>query len=515
LLAQEGQRYAQRQALRFDLAEARAADPPDPALVADLEAKLAEAEAAYQEVQEVIAARGAELAALVPGRGQDYILSASQVQELLDGETTVISYFVLEDKTLAFLITRDSFDTIPLEVSQEDLSQKITIFRDFAEKESEHPNSAITLYGWLIEPLKPHLTTSQLAIIPHSDLHYLPFAALTDGQRYLIDDYILTTLPSASALPFIQGNTGRALADPLILGNPTTGDFDATVFLATGCDNLPPLNFAEKEAETIAGLYGVKPLTDTIATESAVRENVAKAGILHLAAHGCFNPIAPLSSLIALAPDQDHDGWLTVGEVYGLDLSSADLVVLSACQTNLGELSAGDELVGLTRAFIFTGTPTVVASLWSVDDFTTTLLMEHFYTHMQAGMGKAEALRQAQVWLRDLIVAELRDNYSELIEGTEYEYLLKLEATERPFANPYYWAGFVLSGDGGEVGDIQPVVTEEVDETATQSSPVTAEETPPPSESGAEEKQNGGGCLGLILPSALVIGAFWRRMRRT
>jgi CHAT domain-containing protein len=124
-----------------------------------------------------------------------------------------------------------------------------------------------------------------------------------------------------------------------------------------------------------------------------------------------------------------------VHEVYGLDLRNADLVVLSACETQLGELGpegepvgvgAGDEVVGLTRAFFFAGTPSVIASLWSVDDRSTGMLMEQFYKHLQGGMGKAVALRQAQLGVR-----------------AEYP-------------SPYYWAGFVLSGDGGAVGDIKP-----------------------------------------------------------
>jgi hypothetical protein len=117
---------------------------------------------------------------------------------------------------------------------------------------------------------------------------------------------------------------------------------------------------------------------------------------------------------------------LEVHEVYSLDLSQTDLVVLSACQTQISEfdterqvVSAGDELVGLTRSFFFAGTPTVVASLWSVDSEATTLLMERFYTHLQAGMGKAEALQQAQL------------------------------ETMAEYPAPYFWAAFVLSGDGG------------------------------------------------------------------
>jgi hypothetical protein len=104
-------------------------------------------------------------------------------------------------------------------------------------------------------------------------------------------------------------------------------------------------------------------------------------------------------------------------------------VVLSACETQVGTLSIGDDVVGLTRAFFFAGTPSVIASLWPVDDQSTSLLMERFYTHLRAGMGKAAALRQAQI--------EVKERYP----------------------NPYYWSAFVLSGDGGEVGDIQPTVT--------------------------------------------------------
>jgi CHAT domain-containing protein len=345
----------------------------------------------------------------------------------------------------------------------------------------------------LVAPLTEYLpsassgqgTTPHLAIVPHDVLHYLPFAALTDGQRYLMDDYVLTTLPSASVLPFIQENTGRALADPLVLGNPVTGDFDATASFATERDGLGSLPFAEKEAEAVAALYGVEPLLGQDAAEGAVRERGAGAGILHLAAHGHYNPVAPLSSLIALAPDDEYDGWLTVGEVYGLDLSSADLVVLSACQTNLGELSEGDELVGLTRAFIFAGTPSVVASLWSVEDEATALLMERFYTHLRDGMGKAEALRQAQLEVRE----------------------------EHP--NPYYWAGFVLSGDPGEMSGYKPPGQETAPPLPpAEATTVPAEEAAKAKETPAPAKGGGGPCPAGALILALGVGVAFITNRR-
>lgn len=111
---------------------------------------------------------------------------------------------------------------------------------------------------------------------------------------------------------------------------------------------------------------------------------------------------------------------MEVHDIYTLDLTkTTNLVVLSACQTQLGELSKGDEIVGLNRAFLYAGTPSVLATLWSVNDKVTGLLMEHFYTHLRSRMAVAEALRLAQMDIR-----------------VEYPH-------------PYYWAAFVLTGDGG------------------------------------------------------------------
>jgi CHAT domain-containing protein len=189
------------------------------------------------------------------------------------------------------------------------------------------------------------------------------------------------------------------------------------------------LPFAGQEAQAIARLYGAQPLLGTAATKETLRREAPQAGIVHIAAHGRYDATRPLASWLALAPDGEEAGQLPAREVYDLDLKHADLVVLSACQTNLGELSAGDEVVGLTRAFLFAGTPTVISSLWSVDDAATGLLMERFYTHLRGGLGKAEALRQAQQDVRDY-----RDT-----------------AGQQRYAAPYYWAGFVLAGDPGPV----------------------------------------------------------------
>jgi len=417
----EMEAYAARQAAQQALIQARVQWPDDATLLADLEAQLAQAEVDYETALAAITAHGDQLATLVPGRSG--VLELSQVQALLGDETALVAYWILqeENRVLAFVITRDTLHTVAVDIPYDDLVAAINDFHNFASLEDTHPESLVQLYGWLIAPLREHLTTPHLAIIPHNVLHYLPFAALTDGERFLAEDYVITYLPSAGALPFIQENAEPVGGSPLILGNPTTGEYDATASFATERDGLGPLPFAEREVQAIAALYGVPAFVGEEATEGLLRQMAGESGILHLAAHGKYNPVAPLSSLIALSPDGDHDGWLTVGEIYGLDLQQANLVVLSACETQLGDLSRGDELVGMTRAFIYAGTPTVVASLWNVEDQATAQLMERFYTHLRAGMGKAAALRQAQ---------------------------LDIQAE---YPHPYYWAAFVLSGDGGEV----------------------------------------------------------------
>ena len=406
LYTQEQEAYSVRQAAQDELVKAKAqAASPDESLIADLEAQLIQAEKEYQAALEAIDARGDQLSQLVPGRST--VLDLHQIQVLLDGQTTLLSYWVLEEQTFAFILTQNSFDAVALPIPRSDLYAEIDNFLSFPNTNTAFPESATALYQDLIEPLKPYLTSPHLVVIPHGRLHYLPFAALTDGSRYLVDDYTITYLPSASSLPFIQQNTGRTVDTLLILGNPDT---DVT--------DLKPLQFAESEAQAIAELFQATPLLGKDATESSVRQSASTAGVIHLAAHGTYNPYNPLYSAIYLAADEENDGSLEPHEVYGLDLARADLVVLSACQSHLGELSSGDELVGLTRAFFFAGTPTVVASLWNVDDETTELLMEKFYENLLEGVGKAQALQQAQIDVR------------------------------AAYPNPYYWGAFVISGDG-------------------------------------------------------------------
>jgi CHAT domain-containing protein len=349
----------------------------------------------------------------------------AKIQKQLDPETTLVEYHVASEHTFAFAITRDSFKPVLLpNASQDNLIDRFNAFRDNNRKRTNDSgeSSAVALqsalndlHQWLIVPLKPYLKR-KVVIVPHGILHSLPFAALTNGTRYLNEDHALSTLPSASILQFLQEKRKPKTNTILALGKPTI------------TEPLSELRFAKPEVEAIAGLYKTIPLIGKDATEQAIWQRGGNAGILHIAAHGQYNPSSPLFSTIFLAGasqptiDSHNDGRLEAREVYDLDLKATNLVVLSACETQKGKRSTGDEVVGLSRAFIYAGTPSIIATLWSVDDEASGLLMQKFYKHLKGGMEKAEALRQAQ--------NEIRSNPK--------------------YRNPYYWAAFTLSGDGGK-----------------------------------------------------------------
>jgi CHAT domain-containing protein len=184
------------------------------------------------------------------------------------------------------------------------------------------------------------------------------------------------------------------------------------------------------------------------ASEAKIKRLSPRYDVLHFAAHAALSEKEPLASSILLAKDDGEDGRLEAREIFGMNLN-ANLVVLSGCETGLGKLSRGDELVGLTRAFIYAGTPSVVASLWKVDDASTSQLMSDFYKNLKT-MTKVEALRRAQL-------AMFHGNgESDLIARRGVGGIVKLgdapavasPSQQSSTSHPYFWAPFILVGDG-------------------------------------------------------------------
>lgn len=250
------------------------------------------------------------------------------------------------------------------------------------------------LHQLLIAPIAQHLPADPAAavvLIPQESLFMVPFAALQDAQGiYLIEQHALITMPSIQVLNQLAARRRSSANRPaLIVGNPTMPQLDGVA--------LAPLPGAEQEASAIAPLLGSSPLLGSAATESAVTAQLPAAGVIHLATHGLldYGSDSGLSGAIALAPSADADGFLTAAEIAQLDLT-ADLAVLSACDTGLGTIT-GDGVLGLSRSLMSAGAANVVVSLWAVPDAPTAALMETFYRQMQAGQPKAQALQQAMI----------------------------------------------------------------------------------------------------------------------
>jgi CHAT domain-containing protein len=319
----------------------------------------------------------------------------------------MVSYFVTANTTLAFVIGSDSFHAVEIPVKETELRAAIDWFRSFASLRDPSPQSLRRLDSWLIAPVRPYLKTSEVIIVPHGVLHYAPFAALTDGRRHFGDDRAIYYLPSASTLSALRRRArseGRRI-------------LSVSQSQARG---LPPLRYVDEEALGVAGLFNGRSLTTGRATKAEFIRRAGDYDILHIAAHAELNAINPLFSRIRLAPAGDGNGAIEVREIYGMNLARNSLVVLSACETLLGEHSRGDEIAGLNRAFIYAGASSVMASLWKVDDRATSLLMKTFYSHLKRGWSKAAALQAAQI------------------------------ETRKKYPHPYYWAGFVLTGDPGK-----------------------------------------------------------------
>lgn len=390
--------------LRVHLSEARAIAPEVGGVVdADRARQQVEAaERAYRAFLERVREENLEQASLMTVEP----ITLEEIQGLLPEGTTLLEYLVTEHESLLWVIDRSRIEVVRLPIARRLLVEQVRAFRMAIAEQGEMERVrvlATALYERLLLAARPHIRGDRLLIAPHDVLHYLPFGALrsTEG-RWLVQDYTLSTLPSASVLKYLQ-DKGQGVSDRVLaVGNPDLGPALA-------------LRYAEREARAVGERYpGATVLTRQAATEAKVKAVSSEMGLLHFATHGELNEQDPLSSALLLVPGGNEDGRLEVRELFGLDLN-ARLVVLSACETGLGMLSRGDELVGLQRAFLYAGTPAVVTTLWKVDDRASFLLMREFYDQLKT-RGPAEALRQAQTQV------------------------------VRDFPHPFSWAAFVLTG---------------------------------------------------------------------
>jgi CHAT domain-containing protein len=328
--------------------------------------------------------------------------SASAIGASIPGGETLVEYYYSGDDLYVFVLSPSGLRCVRLD--GKGLTADIQAFRKSLETPGSDSHRALgrALYQRLFRPLEGAVTES-LIIVPHGMLHYIPMNALYDGTGYLIDRFRIRLMPSASAMMYLKEKRRDKEGGILVFGNPDLGD--------------PRLDlaFAQKEAKAVAATWpNSKAYLRGEATEGALRRYGNSFTYIHFATHGQFDPDAPLRSALLLAPDAGSNGMLTVDKLYSLRLD-ASLVTLSACETGLSKVANGDDLVGLTRGFLYAGSSSIVASLWKVDDLATSHLMTRFYQELRT-TDKRDALRKAQRETREL------------------------------YPHPYYWASFQLTG---------------------------------------------------------------------
>jgi CHAT domain-containing protein len=377
--------------------------------------------AADKTTQQEISAREQELVELLRAAGSERpgwatlesspSLSVDEVQSMLGPEELLVEYYATGDRLQAFVIGRDVFEVIPglaasseTKASLRSLDFQLSKFHLQSTYVKKHSTALLAatqhhlqnLHAQLVAPMSHLLARARhLIIAPHQMLHYVPFHALFDGQRYLIDDHSVSYAASASVLRICRSRAPTS---------PSGRD----LVLAVADQLTPHIN------EEVEALRSLLPAADVFvgadADEDKLRKYAPTAGKIHIAAHGIFRSDNPMFSSIRLG-----NNWLNLFDIFNLKLG-AEITTLSACETGRSAVWEGDELLGLARGFLYAGTPSLVVSLWMVNDRSTAQLMRRFYEGLRDGLPKGQALREA---------------------------MLEVKSAS---PHPYFWAPFILLG---------------------------------------------------------------------
>ncbi|MFK8113700.1 MAG: CHAT domain-containing protein [Rubripirellula sp.] len=306
-------------------------------------------------------------------------------------------------------LARQQINTRPKGAKPETVRPEEGTANSDAEQEPKDEFGALKLlHSILIQPIQDALPTdleSKLVFVPSGPLFNIPFAALSNQEgEPLIARHTLSVVPSIQILNLAAQqhsvNAKAGLENYLIVGNPEMPSYQSRPDKEP--NQLSPLPGAEREAVVLGKMLKQEPLIGKSASETEITKQMVSAKVIHFATHGLLESQNVFQqaylSAVALAPDADEDGFLTVRETMKMELRS-DLVVLSACDTGLGKIT-GDGVIGLTRGHISAGVPTVVASLWPVNDNSAGFFMVNFYDVMEQGADKDTALRVAMLRTR-------------------------------------------------------------------------------------------------------------------
>lgn len=331
----------------------------------------------------------------------------------LDPGAVLLEYYLTDKEGAVFVVSADDFAAVPLVVRPREIARllyqwQLNLAAAARAVASGAPLDGLgrnargiltTLYQALIAPVATYLTgCERLVVVPYGPMHSVPFHALFNGARYLLEDMEVSVCPSSALLQICRDRPRHVQRSALTVAYTDGGRLPAVL----------------AEAWTVAGLFPGECYVEDAATRDALTSAASRHAILHVAAHGEARLDNPTFAHVKLA-----DSQLSMVDIFNLRLEGA-LVTLSACETGRSVVAGGDELIGLSRGFLYAGASTLVQSLWRVEDDSTARLMKRFYESIRAGKSKGVALQDAQRAMLD-------------VSGV----------------HPYYWAPFQLIGDRG------------------------------------------------------------------
>jgi CHAT domain-containing protein len=407
---EEQKLYAESTVLRTQIADAQSrlfeiASQPDAAKNASqmsaLQSQIRTLEAQHQKVVSRMAVESPRLQNLVTSSPAS--LKALQ-QSMREERYEMLQYLVVEHGVIVWHIAPDSIFVRNVFLPRSEVIGKVAALqKSLADRNARFDETtARELFLFLVQPVLSRIRSERLVIVPHEDLHYVPFQVFQDPAdgRHLGERFQITYAPSASVLLGLKRSPGLSGARLLAAADPS---IDAAI----------------PEVQAIAKLFPgrSKVVFEDLAREGDIKAWVRDFEVIHLSVHGKFDGAEPMLSHLSLARGSGDDGKLTAAEMFGLALDKSRMVVLSACETGRAEATHANEVLGMVRALLYAGAGALVLSQWKVDSAATSLWMQTFY---EAALSRSipEAARAA---------------------------LVKVKSTPA-YSHPYYWAAFTLIG---------------------------------------------------------------------
>jgi CHAT domain-containing protein len=332
--------------------------------------------------------------------------NCEDIRQLLDKNTTLFSYYQENNVLYIWALNKDRIHLERIKISREDVAKLVWAYnaaitsRDIDKYESLSQK----VYNTFLKPVIPFVSGDKIGFIPHGAVYYLPFAAMTHKRQYLVDGFSIFYLPGAAVLKYVMKREPLKSFNVLAFGNPDLGNKKL---------DLP---FAEAEVESIKKIIPQATVfIRSEATEKKAKEIAGRYDIVHFAVHGLYAGDAPLNSALLLASGGKYDGSLMLNEIMKLRFKGR-LMIVSGSKVAPSVDSNGMEIMGFNRSFLYAGSPSVLTTLWNVEDNSKSVFMGIFYKTIQKNESIADSLAETQ---------------GEMIK-LGYE--------------PYHWAAYILSG---------------------------------------------------------------------